>query len=164
MRTEKKKLLVISLKCAWDVRPESLDDSKNHQESWPKLKICQIWSNTAATGLEYFRSGATPLQKDFTGHFFRKISNVEQHGFYGTAYGSIRSEQEVSTFQIWSNTPTIKICGLIRSEDSIIQIWSFTAATGRCTGQFASLCITTICYEFFFLRRLRPVTLGIAFI
>ena len=155
MRTEKKKLLVISLKCAWDVRPESLDDSKNHQESWPKLKICQIWSNTAATGLEYFRSGATPLQKDFTGHFFRKISNVEQHGFYGTAYGSIRSEQEVNTFQIWSSTPII--CGLIRAQDSIIPIWKH-----RCYGTVYGsvrfiLCIITmhsgVCL---FLRCLHP--------
>ena len=96
----------------------------------------------------YARSGATPLQQDcifqiwshtaetrlFTGHFVRKIPDVEQHRCYGAMYGSIRSEQEANTCQIWSNTPTI--CGLIRSQDSRLQIWSNTAGTGRCTGQF----------------------------
>ena len=54
-----------------------------------------IWSNTAAaTGL-------------ITGHFIRKIPDVEQHRCCGTVYGSIRSEQEVNTFQIWRNNPTI---------------------------------------------------------
>ena len=99
----------------------------------------------------YSRSGAASLAATglFTCHFVRKIPDVEQHRCYGTGYGSIdthlidytaisqelslsggreilRSEQEVNTLQIWSNTSTI--CGLIRSQDSIIQIWSNTAA------------------------------------
>ena len=63
-----------------------------------------MWSNTAAaTGL-------------FTGHFVRKIPDVEQHSCYGTTvYGSIRSEQEVNTFKVWSNTPTI--CWSIRFDN-----------------------------------------------
>ena len=129
------------------------------RESWrilAKIKICQIWRNTAATGL--------------------CIPDVEQHRCNSrTVYGSfrsedsrcgvtIRSEREVNTFQIWSNTPTIS--WLIRSWDSIIQIWSNIAATGRCTGQFVSLCITPIfvfCVAFITWHRLH-LTLRIAFI
>ena len=43
------------------------------------------------------RSGAAPLAA--TGmlmcHFVRKIPDVEQHRYYRTVYGSLRSEQEV---------------------------------------------------------------------
>ena len=146
MRTEKKKLAVDFSEVR--LRPETWETGglENHQECWRKFKICQIWSNTAAKGL-------------FTGHFLRKIPDVEQHRCYGTVYGSIRSEQEVNTFQIWSNTPTI--FELIRSQDSIIPIWKH-----RCYGTVYGsnrfmLCMITICL---FLRCLHPVTLGIAFI
>ena len=51
MRTEKKKtMLVKSQECA---RPETWETEglDNNEESWRKFKICQIWTNTAATGL-----------------------------------------------------------------------------------------------------------------
>ena len=111
------------------LRPETWETGalENHEESWRKFKMCQIWRNTASTGRTvYSRYGATPLQQQDC--FVRKIPDEEQHRcYYGTVYGSIRSEHEVNTFQIWSNTLTI--CWLIRSKDSIIQIWSNNAAT-----------------------------------
>ena len=131
-----------------EVRPERLEDSriamKNLGENSRYARsgatplqqywVFQIWSNTAAKGL-------------FTGHFFRNIPDVEQHRFYGTAYGSIRSEQVVNAFQIWSNTPTI--CGIVRSQESIIPIEN-TAATGRCTGQFVSFYVLLLVRYVFF--------------
>ena len=63
MRTERKNLLVISLKCAWDLRPERLEDSriiKNLGENSDMSNREQHRCNRT----EYSRSGATPLQKD----------------------------------------------------------------------------------------------------
>ena len=113
-RTEEKNLLwnLRSALETWDLR-----DWRN-RESWRILAkiddVCQILTNTAATGL-CFRSGATPPAATgfSTCHFVRKIPDVKQHRCYGTVYGSIRARQEVSTFQIWGNTPinTIKCAG-----------------------------------------------------
>ena len=76
------------------LRPETWETGglENHEESWRKFKLCQIWSNTAATGLSHCvfqiwsNTAATGL---FTGHFVRKTSDVEQHRCYGTVSGSI---------------------------------------------------------------------------
>ena len=81
MRTEEKNLLVKSQKCARDLRPDRLEDSR-------------IMKNLGDNS-RFARSGLTSLQQDcipdleqhrslaatglFTCHFVRKIPDVEQH-------------------------------------------------------------------------------------
>ena len=89
MRTERKNLLVISLKCAWDLRPERLEDStiiKNLAEN----SRCQTCSNTAATGLS--------------------ILNLEQHRCKRTVYGSFLSQDSRC-----GATPLLRDCVRVNS-------------------------------------------------
>ena len=79
------------------LRPETWETGElETHHSWWKFKICQIRTNTAATGLflldlEQHRS----LQHDYSRcHFVRKIPDVKQHRCYETVHRSIRSEQE----------------------------------------------------------------------
>ena len=163
--------LIRTEKRIWSLRnaSETLDlRDWGTRESWrmlAKIKICQIWRNTAATGLcipdleqhrcsnrtvygsfrsEDSRCGATPLLRDSvrvnsfeTGN--EHIPDLEQHPYHMLVNSFVRFDH-----------PDLKQTPLL------------TAARGRCTGQLVSLCITTI--FFFFSALLSPLALGVTFI
>ena len=151
--------------CWWFLcsAPETWETGRleNHQESWRKFKICQIWSNTAATVLsipdleqhrckrpvygsflsEYSRCGATPLLRDCVrvnsfGTSSQRIPDLEQHPYH----------MRDSSFARVDN-PDWKHC-----------------CYGTVYGSIRFILCTTTCTICLFLRCLHPVTLGVAFI
>ena len=126
MRTEKKKLAgEIS-----EVRPDKMC-ARSGPTPLQQDCVFQIWSSIARCNRTVYvsfrskdsRCGATPLLRDWVrvnrytpDRLYCYIQELSLSG----GREILRSEQEVNTLQIWSNTSTI--CGLIRSQDSIIQI------------------------------------------